>query len=190
MPDLTEIANAVPWLFPSTISLIGVLIGSTLTLLIQRSMARRANRRELALSALEAVTTARSLAAQRRAEHATRKLVQPLIAAEEATAIWVRFEMLSAMERRRPDRRSLAANGLNAHEMLMGGSQSEQELETIGIELQRLGLLLVAWERGRARGRDFRLPLEDAYRKFGPDYTDRDLPPVPEPRQAAVSPTT
>lgn len=178
MPSFTEIAAAAPWLFPSMFSLIGVLIGAGLALLTQRGMAKRTHRRELALSALEAVTTARGTvsAARLRAGSVPQASV-PLYSAEVATEIWTRFEMLGAVEKHAPDRRALAANGLVAHEWLMGGAQTDKDLEALGAELQRLSVLLLAWERGRAKGRDFRLPLAEAFSRFGPDYTDADLPP-------------
>lgn len=178
MPSFTEIATAVPWLFPSAFSLIGVLIGAGLTLLTQRGMAKRAHRRELALSALEAVTTARGKvsAARLRAGSVPQASV-PLYAAEVATEIWARFEMLAALEKHDEDYRALSANGMVAHEWLMGGAQTADELQILGAELRRLSLLLVAWERGRAKGRDFRLGFADAHWRFGPYYTDEDLPP-------------
>ncbi|MEA1264144.1 hypothetical protein MicroSTF_13965 [Microbacterium sp. STF-2] len=68
---------------------------------------------------------------------------------------------------------------MNAHEWLMGGARREQDLQALGGELRRLSLLLVAWERRRARGRDFALPFDVAFLRFGPDYSEEDLPPVP-----------
>ncbi|WP_353113862.1 hypothetical protein [Microbacterium sp.] len=179
MPSLSEIATAAPWLFPSTFSLIGVLIGAGLTFAIQRAMARRSHRRELALSALESITKARSIVTQALAKAgATPMATVPLYAPEVATEIWARFEMLAALERRPIDRRPLSANGMTTHEWLMAGAQTAEEMEKIRGELHRLSTLLVAWERGRAKGRDFRLSAAEVQRKFGPDYTDKDLPPV------------
>lgn len=177
MPTFQEISVAAPWLLPSTFSILGVLIGSSLTLLIQRSQARRANRRELVISTIEELTKARSLATQRLAQHGTgRMIVQPIVEAESATALWVRFEMLAALERRAADQRALAANGMVTHEMLMGGSRTPGELESLRLEMQRQTLILLAWDRRRAHGRDFRLSFDDVYRKFGPKYSDADLP--------------
>lgn len=172
-----------PWL-PTSISsligvLLGVLVGAALTWFVQRSLAKRARRSDLARSALEEVTTARSLVTQRHAEHGTRKLVQPLYTPESATAIWVRFEMLAALERRPADRNALAANGMVTHEALMGGYQTAEDLDHLRGELQRLTVLLLAWERGRARGRDFRLSSDEAFQRFGARFTDADLPPLP-----------
>lgn len=191
MPSYEDIIAAAPWLPPSIFSLVGVLVGATLTWLIQRTLAKRSRRSDLALSTLEELTTARSLVTQRRAEHGTRRTyVQPLLAPEVATALWVRFEMLAALERRSTDQNGLAANGMTIHEWLMAGAQTESELEDLGVELQRLTVLLLALERprtrGRARGRDFRLPADEAFQRFGPRFTDADLPPL-TPRSHAAT---
>ena len=178
MPSYEDIIATAPWLPPSVFSLVGVLVGATLTWFVQRSLAKRARRSDLAMSTLEELTTARSLVTQRQAQHGSPGYVHPLYAAEAATAIWVRFEMLAALERRADDRNALAANGMLAHEALMGGSQTESDLGSLRVDLQRLTVLLLAWERGRARGRDFRLSSDEAFKRFGPRFTDADLPPL------------
>ncbi len=172
-----------PWLPTSISSLVGVLVGATLTWIVQRSLAKRTQRSTLVMSTLEELTNARSLVTKRQAQHGTRDHVQPLYAAESATAIWVRFEMLAALERQADDRNALAANGMLAHEALMGGAQTPQDFDHLRGELQRLTVLLLAWdrgrlERGRARGRDFRLSSDEVFRRFGARFTDADLPPV------------
>lgn len=179
MPSFSEIATSVPWLFPSTFSLIGVLVGAGLALLTQQRMAKRTHRRELALSALEAVTKARGTvsAAQLRAGPTPVSSV-PLYDAKAATEIWARFEMLAALEKRKEDYRALSASGMTTHEWLMGGAQTSDELDKLRSELHRLSVLLVAWERSKAKGRDFRLSAADAFARFGPDFTDADLPSI------------
>lgn len=181
MPILEDmgaaIAEAYKALLP-VLPLVGVLIGSGLTFAIQRFFAARTHRRDLALSALEALTTARSKVTLALLDATINP--RPLLLPDEATAIWVRFEMLAALERRGADRRALAVNGMTAHEMLMGGAESAHDLEALRTELSRLTVVLLAWERGRARGRDFRLPRSQAFKRFGPNFTDKDLPPDEE----------
>ena len=182
MPKLEDVGAAIVAVYDMllpVLPLVGVLIGSGLTFAIQRFFAARTHRRELALSALEALTTARSKVTTAHLDAAIRP--RPLVLPDEATAIWVRFEMLGALERRGANRRALAVNGMNVHEMLMGGAETERDLDALRTELSRLTVLLLAWERGRARGRAFRLSSTEAFRKFGPNYTDKDLPPLEGP---------
>lgn len=178
MPILEDVGVAIAETYKAllpVLPLVGVLIGSGLTFAIQRFFAERTQRRDLALSALEALTTARSKVTLARLDATIDP--RPLVLPDEATAIWVRFEMLAASERNAANRRALAAAGMTAHEMLMAGAETEHDLEALRTELSRLTVLLLAWERRRARGRDFRLPRSEAFRRFGPNFTDRDLPP-------------
>lgn len=162
-------------------ALLGALVGGIVTLGVSIVMSQRERRARYGEQVLEALLAARIALQDARTDlyaggDVSGQRGDPVDFGTSPRRLWVSAALASSVELLPSRRRSIQGWSLHLHESMLGGVYGVESIEHLERQLAASEHLIVAWISRRASGRDFRRSFTDIARRFGPKYTERDIP--------------